>query len=384
MTDERDRAAAEVLDVLQRAVAATDESLAALGSIEQLQSRFEATIVALVEEAEIWSVATEAYAQAKDALNHARGCLEELQVQVAASHSSDVKSRAWAEQLVIWNEKLQSQLTVASQQASRFYELMRPMLIDIHLQHATRTPRWSESWPLDAEQAKRAWEQLRAGADSAQVESLDLQLAEFRWDVGWPQQRIASVVGLSQPAIAARLVRLELLLSFEVAAGHIRERASADGFRVVRWYPVVSRGPREPLSELVLESNKCIIQVDVMVASGDTGAQRRGALGRSISLDLFRLEAAAQRQRAGKRMVTGLAVYFRDRGTVGYFTTQEVARTVRLMGRLPTEAILQQLRETLVPARTLSELVERAEQPRIVPPSNTSTTGPTDTGSREE
>lgn len=371
MTDGQDRVAAEAIDALQRAVAATDDSLAAMGAIEQLQSRFEATVLGLVEEPDIWRAAQAAYAQAREALNHARGCLEELQVQVAAAQSPDVQSRAWAEQLVTLNERLQSQLTIAGQQASRFYELMRPTLIAVYLQHATRVPRWAETWPLDAEQAKRAWEQLRAGAEAPQVEGLDLQLAEFRWDVGWPQQRIASVVGLSQPAIAARLARIELQFSFEVAAAHVREQASADGFRVTRWYPVVSRGPQDRVGELVLESDECIVQLDVLVASGDTGAPKRGVnLGRSVSLDLFRLEAAAQRQRAAKRTVTGLAVYFRDRGIIGYFTTHEVARAVRLMGRLPTEAILQQLRETLGPARTLSELVERSDHPLTVATNN--------------
>lgn len=109
-----ERTAAEAIEVLQRAIAATDESLAALTSIEQLQYRLEETVINLVEEPEIWNAAQSAYAQAREALNHARGCLEELQVQIAAAQSPEVQSRAWAEQLVALNEKLQSQLTVAS------------------------------------------------------------------------------------------------------------------------------------------------------------------------------------------------------------------------------------------------------------------------------
>lgn len=361
---ETERTATEAIEVLQRAIAATDESLAAMTSIEQLQGRFEETVLNLVEGPELWKAAQSAYEQARTALNHARGCLEELQVQIAAAQSPEVQSRAWAEQLVALNEKLQSQLTVASQQASRFYELIRPTLIAVHLQHATRVPRWAETWPLDADRAKNAWKRLSAGADMLQVGEFDLQLAEFRWDVGWPQQRIASVVGLSQPAVAARLARQELLLSLEVAAEQVREQAEGERFRVVRWYPVVSRGPQEPIGELVLESDECVVQLDVLVASGETGAPKRGVTPwRTSPLDLLRLETTARRQRIAKRTVTGLAVYFRDRGIVGYFPTQEVAAVVRRWGRLPTEAILQQLRETLGPARTLEELIERSERP---------------------
>lgn len=361
-----ERTAAEAIEVLQRAIAATDESLAAMTSIEQLQYRLEETVINLVEEPEIWNAAQSAYAQAREALNHARGCLEELQVQIAAAQSPEVQSRAWAEQLVALNEKLQSQLTVASQQASRFYELIRPALIAVHLQYATRVPRWAETWPLDAERAKNAWKRLGADADVFQVGEFDLQLAEFRWDVGWPQQRIASVVGLSQPAVAARLGRLELLLSVEIAAEQIREQAAEEGFHTIRWYPIISRLPQEPVGELVLESDECTIQLDILVASGETGTAKRG-IGpwRSSPLDLLRLEATARRQWRAQRTVTGMAVYFRDRGVVGYFPTQEVATALRRLGRLPTETLLQQLRETLGPARTLRELIERSERPAL-------------------
>lgn len=357
--------AAEAIEALNRAIVATDEALAAMGSIEQVQSRFEAGILSLIQEPEIWQAAQDGYARARDALHHARGCLEELQSQIAGTQAPQLQSRTWAEQLVALNEKLQMHLTDAQHQTSRFYESVRPVLIDVYLQHATRMPRWTEAWPLDAERAKAALQRLRAGAESLQLDEFDFQLAEFRWDVGWPQQRIASVVGLSQPSVAARLAKFETLLSLEIGAEHVRKQAEGEQFQVTRRHIVASRGTRTPTSELLLESDECTIQLDLLIASGETSASKRAvAQDRGFSLDLLRLESAAQRQRMAKRTITGLAVYFRDRGSVGYFTTQEVAQTVRLLGRLPTEAILQRLRETMELARTPAELIERSNRPR--------------------
>jgi hypothetical protein len=357
--------AVEALDALRRSIAATDAALAALGSVDQLQERLEPAVLRLVEEPDIWRAAQDAYAGARVSLQHARGCLEELQSQITRAQSGDLQARAWADRIVDLNEKLQSHLAAAAQEAGRSYELLRPALISFNLEQATRVPRWTDTWPADAESAKQALERLRAGVDAVQVDALDLQLAEFRWDVGWPQQRIAQVVGLSQPSIAARLARLEALLSLEVAATHVRRQAERDGFRVIRSHVAVGRGSREPSGEVLLERGDLVAKLDVLVAAGSTGAARRApGLDGSLVLDVLRLDAAGPRQPHASRLdVSGFAVYYRDRGTVGYFTPTEVAQVLRALGRLPAETILQRLRETVAPAGTPKELVERIAQP---------------------
>lgn len=354
----------EALALLRQALSATDEALAISASLDQLQERFETIVQALIDEPEVLTAAQKNLSEAKTALFNARGCLEEMLSQIAQDQSPEVQSRAWADQFVDLNERLQAALTNASQQATRLYEMMRPSLIKHYLQNATRVPRWGDTWPVDFEMAVTAIEHIAASNEAGLVEELDVQLARFRWEVGWPQHRIAAVVGLSQPSVAARLARIEAVISLEMAAKRVREQADKEQFRLIRGHSSPGRASRGPVADIVLENNECVIELELLVAAGQTGTARRSTpLGHSAALDYFRLQAAERRQRAAGRIVNGLAVYFREKGFVGYYTIAELADAVRRLGGLPVETVLQRLRESVEPARTLAELLLRAECP---------------------
>lgn len=358
----------EALMLLRRALAATEESLAALSSLDQLQDRFETAVLPLIEEPELWAAAQRSQDDAKQALLHARGCMEEMISQVTSGQAQETQARAWADQIVDLNERLQASIASASQQATLFYESIRPTLIAHYLRHSTKMPRWADTWPKDVELATRVLERIARSGVAGLVEHLDVELARLRWEVGWPQQRIAAVAGLSQPSVAARLARVDTLVSLEVGAQHIRRQADREQLRFVSWHVLPPRGGRSPTGEMILRTDDYVIQLEVLVAAGETGVARRGPMaGRAASLDYLRLEFAERRQRAAERALNGVAVYLRDRGTVGYYTAAEVVDAVRRFGSLPAESLLQSLRETLEPAWTIADLLGRAERPATDP-----------------
>lgn len=354
----------EALALIRTALASTEEALAASSSLEQLQERFEKVVSPLIDESELMTAVYTSQSEVKKLLFHARGCLEEMLTQMTRGHSPDAQTRAWADQFVDLNERLQTLLTQASQQATRIYESLRPTLIAHYLQYATRTPRWEETWPFDANLAKEALERIATESDFGPVDDLDIQLARFRWEVGWPQQRMATIVGLSQPAVATRLGRIEALISLEVATKHVRDHAAKEQIRLVRWNVLAGKGSRTSSGDLVLETDKYTIQLELLTVTGETGNMRRTTTGdRAASLDYLRLESADRRQLAGGQSVSGIAVYFRDRGIVGYYTTAELAEAMRRFRNLPTLTVLQYLKERVEPAWTIKGLLQRAERP---------------------
>ena len=352
----------EALTLLRRTLAATEEALSVSASIEQLQERFESAVLPVIGESEAWSTASTSQQEAKKALLQARTGLEEMLAQITRGQSPDTQVRAWADQFIDLNERLQTALTNAGQQATRLFESMRPTLVAHYLEHATRVPRWGETWPFDVDEATQALERIATGSESGATEELDIQLARFRWQVGWQQQKIASVVGLSQPSVAARLGRIETLISLEVGAKHVRDQAAKEQFKLKRWHVLNTRSARGTVGEVVLEAKDYVVQLDLLVASGETGTARRtGTMDRGMLLDYFRLETSERRQRALERTINGVAVYYRDRGLVGYYTKAVLADAMRRFGSLPAETVLQSLRDTVEPAWMLAELVSQGE-----------------------
>lgn len=348
----------EALRLLQQALGVADEALSLVASLEQLQDRFEDSVLPLLSEAGIWEATLASRKGAKQALFQARGCLDEMLHQVAQAQVPDMQIRAWADQLVELNEKLQASLASAGQQVAKSYELLRPTLVAQYLEHATRSPRWAETWPFDVEEAGKALDRISTGQEVGPVEELDIQLARFRWDVGWPQQRMAQVVGLSQPSVAARLGRMEAWISLAVASSHVRDLANAEDYQVVRTSILAGRGSRGPVGEFALEKEACRVELRLLVAAGETGAARRSVgADRSYSLDFLRWEISRERPRLSRCVVDGIALYLRDRGVVIFYTADQVAGAAgRLRGSTP-EAVLQHLITASDPARTLEGLV---------------------------
>lgn len=351
----------EALRLLRQALGASDEALALVASLQQLQDRFEDTVVPLLDEPAVWNTALTSQESARQALYHARGCVEEMLNQIAQAQAPEMQTRAWADQLVDLNERLQAALANAGQQAARFYEVIRPTLVTHYLEHATRSPRWADTWPFDVEEANRALERITAGEEFGPAEELDIQLARFRWEVGWPQQKMASVVGLSQPSVATRLARMEAWISLSVASSHVRRQAKTEGFHIVRSNVMPGRSPRGPIGEFVLEKESCLVELQLLIAAGETGAGRRGTgADRSSSLDFLRWEVKRERRRLDACVVDGVALYLRDRGFVTFYTTAQVAEVAQRLRGSATETILQHLTTAVESARTLTELTQRA------------------------
>ncbi|TAK28179.1 MAG: hypothetical protein EPO21_23090 [Chloroflexota bacterium] len=353
----------QALVLLRRSIAAADEALSAMASLDQLDDRFDVVALRLIDEPEIWSAANNSLDQAKQALFHARGCLDEILSQVTRGQAQETQARAWADQLVDLNERLQSTLAHASQQASQFYETLRPTLISHYLEHSTKVPRWADTWPRDVEAASKALLTIAHNPEKLGVDQLDIQLARFRWEVGWSQQRIASIAGLSQPSVAARLSKMDSLISSQVGTDLALAQIEREGAQIVRWHVLGGRGARGSDSEIVVELEGCTVHLELLVATGESGAGRRAAASaRGTSLDYLRLEFADQRQRSAGRSAYGIAIYYRDRGVVGYYTAAEVVDALRRFGNQSAEAILQRLRDILEPSRTIREFLQRAER----------------------
>lgn len=350
----------EALRLLRQALGASDEALGLVASLQQLQDRFEDTVVPLLDEPAVWHTTLASQESARQALYHARGCVEEMLNQIAQAQAPAMQARAWADQLVDLNERLQAALANAGQQVAKFYELMRPTLVAHYLEHATRSPRWAETWPFDVEVANQALERITAGEEFGPVEELDLQLARFRWEVGWPQQKMASVVGLSQPSVATRLARMETLISLSVAGSHVRRQAVAEGFQVIRSSAMPGRSSRGPSGEFVLERGNCLVELQLLMAAGESGTGRRGAgTDRAFGLDFLRWDMQRERRRLDACVIDGVALYLRDRGIVTFYTTAQVAEAARRLRGSAAEAILQHLATAVAPARTLTELTEK-------------------------
>jgi DNA-binding XRE family transcriptional regulator len=353
----------EAADALRRALSATDEALRAVSAVEQVWAGLLGSTQTLVRDGEAWAAAGDSYREAEQQLHRARGYLEQVLTQVLRGQEPEARARAAIDELVRLHAQMQNALDEATNLAKRSYESMRPAIMAYYLAHATRRPRWIENWPHDAEAVAAALAELETEGDINLVDQLDIALARFRWEVGWSQQQMAEVAGVSQPSVAARLGRIEGLLNLRVGLSHVVQQAARDNFRVTASRIRTVRDPRGATAEIELESNKYSVQLDLLVASGDGGAPRRGgAPERGIPLDYHRLLRARAGSRARDGLVQGVAIYSRDTGAVGYYTATEFAEQLAQIGRTPVGVWLEQLQQTRPPVWSLRDLVERLDR----------------------
>lgn len=343
--------------LLSQAISTADECLTLVASLKQVQERLEAAGLPLTAEPDVWAGAQQGLEQSERALQHARGCFEEMLSQLTSSRQAG-GTRAWVDQYVRLNDQLQKNISRAGQHASRVYELVRPAIVEYYLQEATRNPKWTEVWPRDAETAIKVLDRLAEEVGSSSLDALDVQLARLRWEVGWSQPEIAQVAGISQPSVASRLGRVETQINLEVAVELIRAQAATEDFAVRHWKVSSATGPA---AEVRLTADGTDLWLEVLVAAGESGARRGPASGRGPAFDFLRMEATRAYQSSDGGPVRGIAVYFRDSGFVGFYTLGQVGNLLRQLGRVPTELVLQRLREQEGTARTLKELLRRAE-----------------------
>lgn len=340
-----------------RAVAIADEAASALAGVGRLLKEADRLHGVGELHQDAWETAVTRQSQAEGNLADLREALLAIGSRLADAAAPSSKRLLWADQFVSAYGRLQANLAELNQIAASAFEAVRPAIIDQYLNYAPPASRWLDSWSRDGELARHSLQQLSedraVGADQ-----LDVALARLRWELGWPQLRIAEVVGLSQPSIASRLARIEGLISADVATSKVAEQGESEHFRLLGKRVTTNGIGRTVTGEIHLDRGDVTLNVIVLLAATDMENRGRTTSERGVALELIPLlEQAGPHQFQLIREVRALALYARDRGVVAYYPAAPVAKAIRQRGGLPLDAFLRRLREAVRPVATLSDLV---------------------------
>jgi hypothetical protein len=329
---------------------------AALHHALRVQEQAERATAAVVES--LHALATEVFsprAEAQDALldewEHRRRLL--LESLDEAQHSFE-RARAALVPVLAEQERVGSSVAFRLAAPSMRARAMRP---------SRPEPRWSEGWPSDAELAASVLRELAkadGGAGGRALDQRDLSIAHMRWDEGLSQAQIGERVSLSQPSVAARLQRIEQLISLEVAVRKLR--LAADRERPgVRTHFV--RSARSESAQLQVEGEDVVIRLDVLLAPEDGRSTAQIPLP---DADLARRYVQAMDEsstQSRRRLVFADCMYDQSSGSLAYYSKDDVVKALEDGGDHPGGP-LGYLRDLVVPALTLTELIERDAQQR--------------------